>query len=143
MSSANVELVRSIYAAWEHGDYSSADWAHPDIEFVIADGPSPDSWRGVPGMARGWGDWLSTWEEYRSELGEARELDDGRVLGLSKGTARGSKTTGAVAGELRATQHGAVLFHIRNGLVTRLVVYLELGNAPPELGLTPDTGSAS
>jgi hypothetical protein len=38
VASANLELVRSIYAASRRGDYSSIDWAHPEIELVVADG---------------------------------------------------------------------------------------------------------
>jgi len=34
MASTNLDLIRSIYA-----DCSSADWAHPEIEFVIGSDP--------------------------------------------------------------------------------------------------------
>ena len=46
MSQQNVEVARSIFAAWERGDYSSTEWAHPEIEYVIADGPEPGSGKG-------------------------------------------------------------------------------------------------
>ena len=48
--SANVDLVRSIFADWERGEYRSIGWAHPEIENEIVGGPSPGTWRG----SRGW-----------------------------------------------------------------------------------------
>jgi hypothetical protein len=100
VASANLELVRSIYEAWERGDYSSADWAHPEIEWVIADGPAPGSWKGLAGMVEGWRDFLSTWEEYRAEVDEYIELDAERVLVLNHWSGRGKKS-GLQVGQIR------------------------------------------
>jgi hypothetical protein len=52
MSQENLEVVRVICASWDRGDYSSVGWAHPEIEFVVADGPSPGVELGLPAWQR-------------------------------------------------------------------------------------------
>ena len=80
MASANLDLGRSIYAAWERGDWSSAEWAQPEFEFDIADGPEPGIRIGVTAMAESWRKWLSAWDGYRIEAEEYREVDAERVM---------------------------------------------------------------
>jgi ketosteroid isomerase-like protein len=138
MASTNLNLVRSIYAAWEHGDFGAADWAHPEIEFVFADGPSPGSWTGLAGMADGWRDVLSSWDGYRVTAEEYRELDDERVLVLLRVSGSG-KTSGLELGQVRA--RGGNIFYVRNGKVMRLVVYFDRERALAELGLAAERGS--
>ena len=72
--SANVELVRAIFAAWRRGDFSSVEWADPQIEYVIADGPSPGRWTGLTGMAEGSRSYLSAWRDWHAEPDEYREV---------------------------------------------------------------------
>ena len=133
MSQENVEVVRSIYAAWERGDFTSAEWAHPEIEYVGADGPAPGGSTGLAGMAEAFRDWLSTWEEWRVEAEEYRELDGERVLVLFHFSARG-KTSGLEIGQIWTK--GASLFHLRGGQVTRLVQYLDRAKALEAVGLS-------
>jgi ketosteroid isomerase-like protein len=132
MASANLDLVRSIYANWERGDFGSADWADPEIEFVIADGPSPRTWTGLSGLAQGHREWLSAWEGFTSQAQQYRELDDHRVLVLTRYSGRG-KTSGLELEQMRA--NGAGVAEIRNGKVTRLIWYADRQRALADLGL--------
>ena len=138
MASANLELVRSIWAAWERGDYHSIEWAHPKIEFVIADGPAPGSWTGRAGLAEGFRDLLSGWEEWRPQGDEYLELDGERVLVLDHFSGRG-ETSRLEVRQMRT--EGAVLFHFRGGKVTRVAVYWDRERARADLGLGPQAGS--
>ena len=133
--SANLDLVRSIYAAWERGDQSSVEWAHPEIEFVMVGGPSPGTWTGLAGIAEAARDFVSAWEDLRTEAEEYRELDDEQVLVLDHRSGRG-KTSGLELSQIRT--QGAHLCHIRDGKVTRLVRYMDRDRALADLGLAPE-----
>jgi ketosteroid isomerase-like protein len=134
--SANLDLVRSIYADWERGDFSSGAWAHPEIEFVFADGLAPGTRTGLAGMAEAMQEVLSTWERWSVKAEEYRALDGERVLVLVHQSGRG-KTSGFEIGQMR-TQRGANLFHVRDGKVTRLALYADRDRALADLGLVPE-----
>jgi ketosteroid isomerase-like protein len=130
--SENLDLVRSIYAAWDRRDYSWTEWADPAIEFVVADGPSPGRWTGLAGMWQGWREILSPWEDWRAEQVECRELDDECVLALMDFSGRG-KTSGLDVAQMSGK--GANVFQIRGGKVVKLSAYWDRDRALADLGL--------
>ena len=130
--SANLDLVRSICADWERGDWSSIEWANPEIEFLFADGPTPGHWRGPAGMREGFLDFLRAWERLRVEPTDYRELDGERVLVLVQFSGRG-KTSELDLAQMQPKN--AALFHIGDGKVTKLVLYWDRDRAYADLGL--------
>jgi hypothetical protein len=132
VSSVNLELVRSIYANWERGDFGSADWADPQIEFEINEELAKSSWTGPTGMAEGFRGWLNAWEGFRLSADEYRELDGERVLVFSHFSGRG-KTSGMPLDQMHAG--GTELFHISEGKVTRLAIYSDRRQALADAGL--------
>lgn len=130
--SGNLDLVRSIYADWERGDFSRNDWAEPEVEYVWVDGPTPGSWSGLTGMAEGARSIFNAWEDYRVEAHEYRELDNERVLVFTRMTGRG-KASGLALEQMRT--EGATVFHVRDGKVSRHVYYWDRNRALADLGL--------
>ena len=137
--SSNLDLVRSIYAAIERGDFTNVEWADPEIEYVIADGPAPGTWTGVASMTAGWRDVLRAWVGLGGGVDECRELDDGRVLVLYRLTGHG-RTSGLDLGQMRA--QGTSIFSVREGNVSKLVSYLDRERALADLGLAPNPDSS-
>jgi ketosteroid isomerase-like protein len=136
MASPNLELVRSIYAGWERGEFTSAEWADPEIEVVFTDGPTAGTWSGIAGFTEAWRDFLSTWERGLSiVVDEYRQVDDERVLVLGRLRGRG-KMSGLELREMRTEL--AALYHVREGKVTRQVFYWDRERALADAGLAPE-----
>jgi ketosteroid isomerase-like protein len=135
--SANLDLVRSLAPFGELGEVlhlQPAEWAHPEIEWVIADGPTAGRWSGVAGMTESFQNMLSAWDDLRYYVDEYREIDDERVLVLFHRTGRG-KASGIEVGAFDTG--GAAIFHVREGKVTKVVNYYDRDRALADLGLTP------
>jgi hypothetical protein len=81
-------------------------------------------------------------DETLSELARVFELDrrlaGERVLVLTRFTGRG-RTSGVELGQMRS--EGAGLFHVRDGKVTRLLLYVDLETAFADVGLPSEAGS--
>jgi ketosteroid isomerase-like protein len=132
MSEENVDLVRSIYADWERGDFSSADWADPAIEYLLPDAPEGGSWAGRSGMAQAHREFLSAWGGWQVVADEYREVDAERVLVPFRFSARG-KRSGLEVGQ--AWGKGASVFTLRDGTVVKLANYFQRDHALADLGL--------
>ena len=127
--SENLDLVRSIYADWERGDFSKVEWADPELSFVFADGPLPGEWRGVGIAATIWSNFLATMNDYRAEIEALRDMEDGRVLVLVRGHGRG-RTSGAAVDDRSAN-----IFEVRGRKVVKLTIYAGRDRALADLGL--------
>jgi len=130
--SANLDLVRSVYADWERGDLTRTDWADPEIEFVSVDGLTPASVEGLKATSEQWREVLADWADFRAEGEEYRELDDERALGLHRLIGRG-RTSGVEVGPTGAK--GTCLFRVVNGKVTMPSLYWVRDRALADLGL--------
>jgi len=134
MSQENLDLVRSIYADWERGDWSASNWADPEIVLVIVDQPGAREANGIAAVAAYWRDFLSTWEGYRVEAREYRELRDGRVIVLFQAFGR-SRAAGLDLKDVTKGRRGANVFAIRNGKAIRIDAYFDEQTALADLGL--------
>jgi ketosteroid isomerase-like protein len=132
MSRENVALVRSICEPWMRGDFDPVAWAHPDIEYVIAGGPTPGRWTGLAGLAEGWRNFLGAWENYSAEAEDYLEIDGERVPVLNRFSGRG-RASGVALSRMQSRE--ASLFQVRDGKVIRLVTYLERAQALEAVGL--------
>jgi ketosteroid isomerase-like protein len=125
-------LLEEVYAGWGRGDYSRAEFLHPDFEMIFAAGfLDTGVFRGRREAWRGWKEWLDQWETWRYTPTRYVELGDDTIAvfidmwGVSR-------TTGV---ELES--QSANLWEFRDGLVRRLTLYAHREDMISQLGLDP------
>jgi ketosteroid isomerase-like protein len=130
--SENLDLVRSIYADWERGDFSRIDWADPGIEFAVHGALYPVRAKGLAEMAASVREVFSEIDDWHDVAEEYRELDANRVLVLGYYTGRGRASGVDLTG---TPQRAARVFEIHDGKVTRMHAYWDRDRALADLGL--------
>ncbi len=131
MSERNIEVVRQLIEAWNQRDKDlAAGYLAADIEWAPA-GPAAVEravYRGREECSRGFAAVWETWEEFRFEETEIRDLGDS-VLWLGVVHMKGS------ASHLELDQEFANNFLLRDGLIARARAFLSRAEALEASGL--------
>jgi ketosteroid isomerase-like protein len=89
---------------------------HPDVEFTQPDEQvDAQTFKGRDALRQSWDDWLSTWDEHRTEIAEIAERGD-RVLALSRERLRGRDG-------LEVEAFGASIFTFHGDEIVRFDAY--------------------
>jgi ketosteroid isomerase-like protein len=81
------------------------------------------------GLRDAWRDWLAPWVTWRSEIEEAIDLDDARVLLLNHDYARAENS------DREMQNRGAAIWTVRDGKVARFDAYANRSEALEAAGL--------
>jgi ketosteroid isomerase-like protein len=84
----------------------------------------------LEGFITAWGEWLSAWDAFVIELEEIRELQDGRVLVLTRSRSR-SKGAG-----LEINGEDGLIFRVDNDRIVRFEQYLDRNEALEAAGIS-------
>jgi ketosteroid isomerase-like protein len=131
MSSANVELVQSLYLAWERGDFSARDKFDPRVEFVRVGGEGTGQageWRGVDEMWAAIVEWLRSWEGVRVVAERIVDLGD-KVLVLARQSGQGKRSGVPMSVE------SSDIFTVRGGRIVRWELYIDRAEGLRAAGL--------
>jgi ketosteroid isomerase-like protein len=115
MSPRNVEVVRRFLdLTLQHLDIDAAlELTHPDAEFDWSNSLAPyrGVYRGPAELVQYWQVWLDAWEEWRTEIKEAIEVDWETIVVVTHVKARGRGSGVAVEAA------GAGVWRVRDGKI--------------------------
>jgi ketosteroid isomerase-like protein len=131
MSQENVEIVRELYAAFARGDATAAlDAFDEDVVLDASHRVDGRVGHGREELIAIVSEWMVTWDDWRQELEEARDLGDDRVLATSTQGGRG-KGSG-----IEWEHRFAMLYEFERGKITRWTIFDDLPAALVAAGLS-------
>ena len=125
-----MEVIRAMYEHWARGDFP-ASFLDPDVVHSRIGAETTDmegEWRGLEAFSRAFADYLHAFDDLRIEAEKIIDLDDDRVLVLSRQTARGKLSGAPIEHEL------GDLFTLRGGKVVRHHSYWNRAEALKAVG---------
>jgi ketosteroid isomerase-like protein len=130
MSEGNVQIVRRMYEAFRGGDLDAA-LANFGPEVVVDAGHRVDGrvGHGREELVTILGEWMTTWEDWKEEVEEMRDLGD-RVLVISTQSGKGKES--GVAWQSRFW----MLYELEGGWITRWTIYDRRDEALEAAGLS-------
>ena len=132
MSDENVEVIREMYEHWARGEFP-ASFMDSDVEHSRIGAQTPDmegEWRGLEAFSRSFAEYINALSDLRIQAEEIIEVDDERVLVLSRQTAQGKSSGAPVDHQL------GDLFTVRGGKVVHYVSYWDRAEAIKAAGLS-------
>jgi uncharacterized protein len=130
MSQENVEIVRAMYEAFSCGDAEGAlAYISPEVVIDATHRVDGRIGQGHEEMTKILAEWLGTWDAWREEVKEVRDLGN-RVLVLSTQYGRG-KGSG-----LEVESPFAMLYEIEGGKISRWTIYDDPAKALEVVGLS-------
>jgi ketosteroid isomerase-like protein len=134
MPSKNVELVRKAFDAWNDGSVEGlVGFTTEGIEWLEVEGRPESPGEALPGRERlraGLESLFESWEHYRLEPEEVRDVDDDRVFALLREVARGR------ASGVEVTSRWGYVITVRDGKLARVEAYRNPAAAREAVGLS-------
>jgi len=130
MSQENVEIVERMYAAFASGEAATAlSYFDPEVAVDATHRVDGRVGRGYEELGAILAEWMSTWDEWRQEVEEIRDLDDSVLVietqrGLGKGS--GAEWEGRFG----------MLYEMRRGKITRWTIFDDPRKALDAVGLS-------
>jgi len=129
MSQANVELLRRGLDHFVSTGEPAWEQIHPNVEVYDHDIPDAGDYRGHAGYAKWLQDWADAWESYTAEPDRYIDAGDKVVVEVKM------HATGGSSG-IEMDRRDAIVFTVRDGLITRLVYFNNPDEALDAAGLS-------